>query len=450
LILREYQRRAREYARALYREGKRAILYVAPTGAGKTVVLADTIAAHVAHADRPRVVFYAHRRELVKQAADTLGRLGLEVGAAGEGAERPVQVVSTQGAIARGELQPCTMAVFDEAHHYSADLWGQIAKTHRDAGATLVGATATPERGDGRPLDHMFDAMVVVAQVSELVKIGALVGCDVIEPSRNVPKGKLATTPVKAHLAHSKGRRNVVFAPHVQACRDFARGFEEAGVSCRVVEGKLASDDRDRYLAEFAAGEVEVLVNCMVLTEGWDCPPCETITIARPCGSTGLFIQIAGRGARSHPGKTRYTLLDLCGVVATHGRPDDDRDFSLEGVGIGGAKSQVVTERLCKTCGGIVGPEGTCLGCGEDHGLVTPTDANIALAPWKQRMQTDDESTRIARLAKWIDQARRSGHKWQTATYRFRGAYGVMPSGKIVSAALATTRGAETARGKTG
>src|SRR5690348_10462457 len=114
MLLRSYQQRARSEARAAYARGSRAILYVAPTGAGKTVILGDTIASHLKHHASARVNVYAHRRELLAQAATTFRRFGLEVGVNGEGRSAPVQVLSTQGVLAKGEVDTCTMAVFDE------------------------------------------------------------------------------------------------------------------------------------------------------------------------------------------------------------------------------------------------------------------------------------------------------------------------------------------------
>src|SRR5260221_215114 len=153
-------------AKRAYADGKRAILYVSPTGSGKTVILGDTIASHVRNTPGARVNVYAHRRELLSQAAGTFRAFGLDVGIFGEGAAHPVQIMSTQGVLAKREVPSCTLACFDEAHHYAADEWRVVFDAHRGAGTPIVGATATPERGDGRALD-MFDHIVVVAQPKE-------------------------------------------------------------------------------------------------------------------------------------------------------------------------------------------------------------------------------------------------------------------------------------------
>lgn len=355
MTLHPFQRAARDRARAEYASGARAILYVAPTGAGKTVILGDTVAAHVKHHDGARVCVYAHRRELISQAAATFRAQGLDVGANGEGKSAPVQVCSTQAVLARGELERCTMAVFDEAHHYAADTWGDVARLHKESGAIIVGATATPERGDGRPLNHMFDAMVVVAQVRELVANGYLVPCSVIKPVRALRPGQIAQSPRAAYERYAKGRRAVVFAPHVKAAEEFAAGWPGAMVV------HAGSKDRDVSLATFRR-HGGVIVNVNVLTEGWDDPRCDCVIIARGMGSVGMMIQACGRGARTAPGKTGYLVIDLRGVTMDLGRPDDDRKFSLDGEGISRGPGVVAEERLCKRCQAVLGDEETWLG----------------------------------------------------------------------------------------
>src|SRR6185295_11926979 len=97
-----------------------------------------------------RVLWLAHRRELVQQAASTLERLGLDVGHSGLKASSPVQVASVQTLLARGEAPAASLVVYDEAHHFAAEDWGRLATAY--AGAIRIGLTATPERGDGRGL----------------------------------------------------------------------------------------------------------------------------------------------------------------------------------------------------------------------------------------------------------------------------------------------------------
>ncbi len=434
-----YQTRARGLARRAYAEGKRAILYVAPTGAGKTVILGDTIASHVRNAPGARVNVYAHRRELLHQAAATFRALGLDVGVFGEGAAHPVQIMSTQGVLAKGEVQSCTLAVFDEAHHYAADEWRAVFDAHKNAKTPIVGATATPERGDGRALD-MFDHIVVVAQPKELIAAGRLVPCDWQGPKRKVPKGKLARTPLFAHQSLSRGRRNVIFAPNLKSAREWMGHFQTAGVASGMVWGAQKAEERDRTLANFRAGKLRVVFNCGVLTEGYDDPGIGMITIARTVGSAGMLIQMAGRGARVAPGKDSYTLADLAGACLTYGLPDDDREFSLEGVGISrGSGSLAAAQRLCKRCKSEL-LEDVCARCGLDNGQEVPGDAGIELGRWDAKRAADNTpDKRAAQLARWMQKF--PGKDSRFYGFRFKSVYGAWPTSEVQRLAHEMVRG---------
>lgn len=436
MILRSYQVRARDKARAEYARGSRAICYVAPTGAGKTVILADTIASHVKHHTAARVNVYAHRRELLSQAATTFRAYGLEVGIGGEGRNLPVQVLSTQGVLAKGEVEKCTMAIFDEAHHYAADTWGDVARVHKEHGAIIVGATATPERGDGRPLNHMFDSLVVVAQISELVREGHLVPCEIIRPTRALKAGQIAQTPRDAVERYAKGRRVVVFAPHVKAAKEYADGWAE------VVHGGMPTDDRDAALGRFRAGRSS-LVNVNVLTEGWDDPGCDCVVLARGMGSTGMYIQSCGRSMRPSPGKRNALIIDLRGVSYVLGRPDEDRQYSLDGVAISRGACAIAEERLCKMCQSVLGDAETCPQCGTFNGLETPKAMGLELEAWKVAMRQEDDGKKVERLTRWIKVLMASGKRGRSlfsAQYKYAGVYGVKPDQVTWNAAMAIAR----------
>ncbi len=434
-----FQQRGRALARRAYAEGKRAILYVAPTGAGKTVILGDTAASHLRNGGT-RVSVYAHRRELLHQAAATFRAFGLDVGVFGEGAAHPVQVLSTQGALAKGEVQACTLAVFDESHHYAADDWRVVFDAHKNAGTPIVGATATPERGDGRALD-MFDHIVVVAQPKELIKAGRLVPCDWQGPARRVPKGKLARSPLWAHQQHARERRNVIFAPNLKSARQWLGHFTLAGVPSGMVWGAQKAEERDRVLADFKAGRIMVVFNCGVLTEGWDMPELGVVTIARTVGSAGALIQMAGRGARVAPGKDHYTLLDLSGACLSYGLPDDDRQFSLEGVGISrGSGVAGASQRLCKRCKAEIF-EDVCPRCQFDNGQLVPGDAGIDLGRWDAKRALDNTpDKRAMQLARWMQ--RQPGKNPKFYAYKFNAVYGTWPHETLMAMARRMVDGA--------
>lgn len=328
---RPYQLRAIEEARAAFRRGKQAVLLVAPTGAGKTTIAACIIQAAVAKGRR--VCFLAHRDELIDQACARFRKFGLRVGARGDDAGARVQVTSPQTILARGQAPEADLVVPDESHHYVAKRWGEITAAYRKAGANVVGITATPERPDGIGLGELFDHLVVVAQIGELTDGGYLVPCETAAPKAGVKA--LAMAPVDAYERWGEGRSTVVFAPHVKAAYEFAEAFRERGIGVGVVEGEVTKDERRATLDAFASGRIRVVVNVMVLTEGWDCPRAKVCILARKIGSATLYIQMVGRvlrpeNVRAAPGE-RARMIDLSGNFALHGDVAEPRIWSLTG-----------------------------------------------------------------------------------------------------------------------
>jgi DNA repair protein RadD len=422
---RAYQLRAKSGARECYRGGARSVLLVAPTGSGKTVMCADMVRDHLAKDPRNRVAWYAHRRELEGQAADTLRRMGLGVSHRGLGLGSRVQVLSVQGAIARGEIPDTTMSVFDEAHHFASDEWQTLVRAARTRGF-ILGATATPERGDGRGLHEMFDALVVAAQPKELIDAGHLVPAEVVRPRRPLHPDEIARTPVDAYLERCPDMRVVVYAPHRLAMREYAAGFVARGVACETIDGETPTPERDARLARFRDGSTKVICNVNVLTEGYDCPELDGVIIARGCGTHGLWIQIVGRALRSSPGKTFGLVLDLRGVSHEYGMPDADREYSLDGLAI---RVRGPDASFCPACGAVLARDGPCPSCVRqaESTQETPHATGDELERFAAK-RAEGMSARISTLVRWLIAGRAKGWKDRASHHRYRAVYGEWPS----------------------
>lgn len=448
MIPRQYQQKAHVAVRDALVAGHRRILLVAPTGAGKTFLLARLASAAVKQGKR--VAWFVNRRELVSQSVAMLDRFGLEVGHSGKSPTAPVQVLTYQAAIAASEAPPADVVAFDETHHLAEkNEWAAIPQAY--PGAVMLGATATPERGDGHGLDHLYQHLIVVAQANELVEVWrqsegrqGLVPCEVLRPNRPLPAGEVARTPAKATLLHKlRDHQQVVFASHVKAAEEFADGFRQCGISVAVVTGAMPAEDRAEALAKFRAREIRVLCNVHVLTEGWDAPEVDVVTLARRFGTIGSMIQATGRGARPAPGKTRFLVLDLCGVTHELGHPFADREFSLEGEGIrGGGETGSVRIFVCGRCGFSLGETRTCERCGWTRPEPkTPKETGERLDRWGF-LQKDDEDTRVGRLTRWIRQHREphSRNAVASAIIRYTAVYGAPPR-QVVGRAVANVAG---------
>ncbi len=354
--LRPYQRDAVADLNDVLAEGKRRPLLVAPTGAGKTVVIAALIKLAIAQGHS--VVVIAHSREIIAQTAAKLTAHGIAHGIvlSGEAMDsgQAVQVCSIQTLWARAmrtermPLPPADLLIIDEAHHCQAQTYRKIIEAYPDA--ILLGATATPCRGDGRGLGEIFDCIVETPQVAELAELGFLVKTRVYAPVDpdltgvqtrvgDYVENQLAERMDRAGLVgdivahwHKFGERRptVCFAVNVAHSIHIRDEFIASGVRAEHIDGTTPKADRDAVLERLASGELELVTNCMVLGEGWDSPLASCIILARPTRKMGLYRQMVGRILRPAEGKPDAIVLDHSGAVFRHGFVEDPVDWNLD------------------------------------------------------------------------------------------------------------------------
>ena len=330
--LRNYQIAGIKKIEAAIASGKRRVLSVAPTGAGKGAMACALLARYAAAGKR--VMFAVHRREIALKVHDEelSGFTDVEPGAILPGRRRRlaslIQVASTQSLLAGKAWPSVDLLILDEAHHYVADEWKRLAEMFPDA--VIVGFTATPQRSDGRPLREVFDELIVVATYSELLKAGHIVPCRVLRPDRNLGMD-LAQHPVTAYERYCNGKAALVYVLRVEDAELLGAEFSEAGHVTAVVSEKTPKAERDDIMARYRDGSITVLVNVYTLTEGVDLPRAEAIILARRCESEMTYLQICGRGLRTYQQKPHCTLIDLVGAYWSHGLPTEDRHYSLDG-----------------------------------------------------------------------------------------------------------------------
>jgi DNA repair protein RadD len=435
-----------------FRKGAMAVVAVAPTGSGKSC-LGAMMAAEVVQSGK-RVAWGFHREELGLQAARTLRAFGLEIGFQGLGKSAPVQLGSYQTWSSRGEMPDCDYFVGDEAHHLGDKVsWERIPAAVKVAGKRLIGLTATPARADGRALPS-FDALVVVAQIAEMQALGLLVPLKWRGPSAAMTKGKIAQTPAEAYREEAPGRSAIVFASNRVSAEKYLAEFLDAGIPAVLVMGDMDPGKRAENLAAFDSGEARVLVNVSVATEGYDCPRCDCVILARSCSSPVLLIQTAGRGLRPFPGKTDCLFLDLQGACHTLGRPDAEAHYSLDGTGIVlAADSCPAGERLCKVCRSPLGDEVVCQTCGKDHSPRVPKAVGAPLTDWDIRWDAAKAGTNASAMVKSLAgilhkaaEAARAGKPWRDAApaMRFKAIFKRAPYAQEYRAARNFLRAAET------
>lgn len=466
--LRAYQQKAYDEAQQAYRDGKRAILMVAPTGAGKTRLGVEIVKGALRKSGS--VLWLAHREELLTQArerliADGIDRVGL-IASGQRSINARVQVASVQTLAARLDrgLPPASVVVFDEAHHFVAAQWGAVASAYKNS--AILGLTATPERGDGRPLGDLFDHIVPVSSVRELQATidphtgrAVLVPCVVWRPSTKTKT--LSQDPVAAYLSRAPGERAFCFCANVKHAEAVAEAFNAAGVPAATIHAdtpwllrrsRIEAFRTQSTAPQLAAGTLEraplVLCNVYCLTEGVDVPEASVCIIARGCGHVGMYLQMVGRVLRSAAGKERAVLIDLRGISHKHRLPEADRDWSLDGDPCALAESEKDSKAIeCKDCGAEFGgwrisSDGSrsCPACGvEAPAQELPT---IALRELHEAGTAADESTRMQALESLALQAVEKGFKPGWAAHEYRERFGDWPDRKASQRAFDFARGA--------
>ena len=313
----------------------RSVVCVAPTGAGKGTVAAYVLTEAAKRGNRS--IFIVHTREIVKDVHRRLLQHGAPAGVilAGEREQPdlPIQVCSLKTLWARGIRPPAEFVVWDECHHCTASTYRDVAAAYPHAKHFAM--TATPMRADQTPLGDVFDTMVELASVRQLIDLGWLVPV-IVDSPEEFTGNKLVARPVDKYLEKAADRQGIVFAPSVPTAEQMAIDFCDAGVEAMAIHAGTPMSLREQAIMLYRAGVIRVLVNVDVLTEGFDAPETGVVILARSYGSSRGYLQAVGRGMRSSPdtGKSDVIVCDLVGNNRLFGLPSEPRKNHLFGTPI--------------------------------------------------------------------------------------------------------------------
>jgi ATP-dependent helicase IRC3 len=339
--------------REAYERGVRRQLVVVPTDAGKTLLVARVPEL----IGDPRMVYVAHREELLQQTLGTLRR------------ERPDRSAGLERAASHADLPDCTVVASiqslwpdrlvryrpeewpfmaeDEAHRAVAESYltvlhhfrflSQNGQPPRQDGL-LLGTTATSRRTDEVGLGHVFDEVVFHRTLRDMIEADRLVPLRgflwrgevdldrvptvaahgerdyderALARAVNTPERNRIVVDATRHIALAEGRPTLVFTADVAHSDAVAACFRAAGITAANVHGELPMRQRAAILEAFRSGDLEVLVNCNLLLEGVDIPRIAAVVMARPTQSALLFAQAIGRGCRKAAGKTDCIVVDI-------------------------------------------------------------------------------------------------------------------------------------------
>ncbi len=379
--LRPYQSELVERLRAAWREGYKAPCIVLPCGGGKSCILAE-IARRTTYNGR-RVLFLVHRRELVEQIVGTFCRWGVDM--------RYCDVMMVQTATRRrAKLPKPALIMTDENHHSLAASYKNIYEQFPDV--LRVGVTATPVRLNGDGLGDVNDELIIGVSAKWLIENKCLAPYDYYAPSLadltglHTKMGEYVTAEVEKAMIKkaifgdtiayyrrlADGKKAVCYCASIRHSKAMAQAFCEAGIPAAHIDGETPKPERAELIAKFRSGEIRILCNVDLISEGFDVPDCECAILLRPTQSLTLYIQQSMRCMRYRDGK-RAVIIDHVGNYARFGLPDDDREWSLEKKQ---KKKRAVSEgikaQMCPECFRTFNPENapktngrlTCPCCG--------------------------------------------------------------------------------------
>ncbi|MFZ4807449.1 MAG: DEAD/DEAH box helicase [Hyphomicrobiaceae bacterium] len=359
--LKDFQKKLVEETWAAMIADGRALL-IAPTGAGKTFMMADIIQRALAICAR-RVLVTQCKTHLLDQNIDKLKSLLPDVEFAQIGAGKTSNNVQTAQVIVATPqslrtarlalLPPVELFVVDEAHGFATPQYQRLLANARakNPGLLLLGVTATPERADGRGLEASFGSKPAASiDIDSLVDLGELVpvsaqtmNYEAMPKLQEALRGALAdhnwenedlhatnvlniqvvnSEVVRHHAIKAGERRAVYFCASITHAEGLASAFTAAGIEAVAVSSKTPKVERRRILMSMRAGVgPRVVTNAMLLTEGYDAPPVSAIGLLRAFRSKSTLIQSVGRGLRLSPAtdKKDCMVLDFVGALQRHG-----------------------------------------------------------------------------------------------------------------------------------
>ena len=352
----------------------RSVMAQMPTGTGKTYLLTAVIDSFVSNNPKEKVWIVAHRRELVSQIDETVRKFHSYSASNTSSLLSSVKAVSIQWLSKnydKIEEEP-GMIVIDEAHHALAktykEMWERFPK------AKFLGLTATPCRLNGKGFTDLFDVLVQSWAVPEFISKGRLATYDFVSIKSDGVTQRLIDSLQKRGAdgdyqnkemdmllnkkpsierlyrsleEYGKDRKGIVYAINISHAQKITKLYQEHGVKAIAIDSKTPAMERQQDIEAFKKGDIQVLVNVDIFSEGFDCPDVEFVQLARPTLSLAKYLQMVGRGLRVAKGKKNCVIIDNVGLYRVFGLPSQVWNWNamFEGKLKVGKKKETAKER---------------------------------------------------------------------------------------------------------
>ena len=352
----------------------RSVMAQMPTGTGKTYLLTAVIDSFVSNNPMEKVWIVAHRRELVSQIDGTVRKFHSYSASNTSSLLSSVKAMSIQWLMRHYdeiEEEP-GMIVIDEAHHALAKTYKEMWE--RFPNAKFLGLTATPCRLNGKGFTDLFDVLVQSWSVPEFISKGRLATYDFVSIKSDGVTQRLIDSlqkrgadgdyqnkemdmllnkkPSIERLYRSleefgKDRKGIVYAINISHAQKITKLYQEHGVKAIAIDSKTPAAERQQDIEAFKKGDIQVLVNVDIFSEGFDCPDVEFVQLARPTLSLAKYLQMVGRGLRVAKGKKNCLIIDNVGLYRVFGLPSQVWNWNamFEGKLKVGKKKETAKER---------------------------------------------------------------------------------------------------------
>ena len=339
----------------------RSVMVQMPTGTGKTILLASVVESFLREHSNCNVWIVAHRRELVSQIRDTIERVFSNNSSLlhkdfpnhssmvlTSPSVAPLKAMSIQWLAKHYDeiKEKPGLIVIDEAHH-------ALAKTYkvmweRFPNAKFLGLTATPCRLNGKGFTDLFDVLVQAWGIPEFICKGRLATYDFVsiksdgvtqwlidslqkrgadgdyqnkEMDMLLNKKPSIERLYQSFEEYGKNRKGIVYAINISHAQKIMELYQEHGIKVVAIDSKTPALERQADIEAFRNGDIQVLVNVDIFSEGFDCPDVEFVQLARPTLSLAKYLQMVGRGLRVAKGKKNCVIIDNVGLYRVFGLP---------------------------------------------------------------------------------------------------------------------------------
>ena len=342
------------------------ILYQMPTGTGKTrlftSIIRDINIWGLRHNINFRILIIAHRSELIEQSSRSLDKYRIKHGVlAGTMKDKRDLTQAIQVASIQTITHPANQCliedlkfdfiIIDEAHHAVASSYQKLWEFCPDA--KKLGVTATPWRMNNNGFAQIFDAYIPSMSIKEFIQKGWLatyqyysipISSELLKSIDSIREFDIEgdyknsalaevcdTLKIRAQLYDSYaknalGKKGIIYSISREHSEHICSQYQSHGVSIENIDSKTPAKVREAVINAFKNGEIDIIVNVDIFSEGFDCPDIEFIQLARPTKSLVKYIQQVGRGLRKN-GDKRCIILDNVGMYSRFGLPDEVRDW---------------------------------------------------------------------------------------------------------------------------